>query len=215
MPRLSQPLAWVFFPILQFGRMSGSQLTEEYSIEGLRAGSERDFAALVRKHQDMVYNTCLGFVPNQHDAEDLCQEVFVRAFRKISTFQGESSIKTWLYRITVNECLALIRYRRRKKRAGFFRALLRSEWGQEMPSPLDHPGIALENKERADVLYAKIHGLSDKQRTAFTLHKVDGLSHREVAEIMNLSVSSVESLVHRAKRKLEDELRDFYEKKII
>ena len=84
-----------------------------------------------------------------------------------------------------------------------------------MASTFDHPGVALENKERTQLLYQHIERLSDKQRTALILHRMEGLSYQEIAGIMEVSLSSVESLLFRAKQNLKKSLRHYYEKQMI
>lgn len=183
-------------------------------IKQLEQGDEAAFKQLVNDHKDQVYNTCLGFLRNQHDAEDLAQEVFIQVFDSIGDFREEASLSTWMYRIAVTKSLELIRYRKRKKRSGFFEALssLFNEPDEEPDhSESMHPGIQLENKERARILFAEIDKLTEKQRVAFTLQKIEGLSYQEVAEVMKLSVPAVESLIHRAKENLKKQLYSYYQ----
>ena len=191
--------------------------SEQAWIEELRSGSEVAFAAMVKTYQELVLNTCLGFVPRKEDAEDLTQEVFVEVYRTVDRFRGDAKLSTWLYRIAVNKCLEWIRYTKRQKRRAFFQSLLGADNDQalEVAGSIDHPGISLENRQRADVLYQAIDRLSENQRIAFTLHKVEGLSHQEISAVMELSVSSIESLIHRAKKKLQKLLYSYYHQQMI
>lgn len=183
-------------------------------IERLIERDEIAFKELVNGYKDRVYNTCLGFLRNKHDAEDVTQEVFIQVFDSIVEYREESSLATWIYKIAVNKSLELIRYRKRKKRSEFFKALnfmSTTEAGEEADETGDmHPGVQLENKERAAVLFGEIEQLSEKQRIAFTLHKVEGLSYKEVAEIMDLKLPAVESLIYRAKENLKKRLFSYY-----
>lgn len=183
----------------------------------MQRGEEAAFRRLVDECQERVLNTCLGFLPNLHDAEDLTQEVFVEAFRSVGNFRGESSLSTWLYRIAVSKSLQQIRRRQRQKRVAFFRSLvgLEEEQAGAVTDEFNHPGVALENSERAKLLFEKMSQLPENQRTAFVLHKVEGLSHKEIGEVMQLKVPAVEALIFRAKRRLQELLRDFYEGKMI
>lgn len=183
----------------------------------MQRGEEAAFRRLVDECQERVLNTCLGFLPNLHDAEDLTQEVFVEAFRSVGNFRGESSLNTWLYRIAVSKSLQQIRRRQRQKRVAFFRSLvgLEEEQAGAVTDEFNHPGVALENSERAKLLFEKMSQLPENQRTAFVLHKVEGLSHKEIGEVMQLKVPAVEALIFRAKRRLQELLRDFYEGKMI
>lgn len=181
-------------------------------IERLKKGDDSAFKIIVNTWQDMVYNTSLGIVQNAEDAEDVAQEVFVQVYESIGQFKGDSKFSTWLYRIAVTKSLDHLRKKKRKKRF----ALLQSIFGyneEEVRHQPDfhHPGISLENKEKAAILFRAIDKLPDNQKTAFTLHKLEGLSYQEVAEIMESTVSSVESLMHRAKGNLRKILTDYYQ----
>ncbi|MEX2602917.1 MAG: RNA polymerase sigma factor [Gracilimonas sp.] len=183
-------------------------------IERLTEGDEAAFKELVNEHKDRVYNTCLGFLRNPQDAEDTAQEVFMQVFDSIGEFREESTLSTWIYRITVTKSLELIRYRKRQKRAGFFKALnnIFSEPDEtEDESDYMHPGIRLENKERAEILFREIERLPERQRVAYTLQKVEDLSYQEVAEVMEVSIPAVESLLHRAKLNLQKQLYSYYQ----
>ena len=168
-----------------------------------------DFGALVEQYQGLVYNTCLGFLKNAEDAEDMAQEVFIEAFRSIHKFRGEAHLKTWLYRISVNKSLEAIRKSNRHKRKGETLSISGElEVGSER---FYHPGVVLEQKERSALLFEAIHKLSEHQQAAFTLHKVEGLSYEEIARVLDKSVASVESLMHRAKSNLKKILKAYYE----
>ncbi|MCB0649941.1 MAG: sigma-70 family RNA polymerase sigma factor [Saprospiraceae bacterium] len=185
---------------------------EEKLVQDLQAGSEQAFSALVDLYQNKALSTCLGFIPNRQDAEDVVQEVFVEVFRSVGNFKGESKLSSWIYRIVVNKSLEALRYKKRKKRKAFFQSLigLNEQNGSLDGQDFDHPGVLMENKERSMVLFSKIDELPESQRVVFTLCKLDDLSYREAAEIMKTSVSSVESLMFRAKKNLQKNLEDYY-----
>jgi RNA polymerase sigma-70 factor (ECF subfamily) len=180
-------------------------------IEGLRQGNERSFHKLLDIYSENIYNLCLSILQNQEDAEDATQEVFSTIFLSIKEFKGESKLSTWMYRITVNKCQEHIRKQNRKKRFGFLTSIENSEKANLSPSFL-HPGAELENKERASILFSAINRLPENQKIAFTLHKIEGIAYEDVAIAMNISLSSVESLMFRAKQNLKKSLGDYYEK---
>lgn len=125
------------------------RIEESALIEQLSQGSESAFRTLVNDHKDRVYNTCMGFLRNPHDAEDVSQEVFIEVYDSINDFREDSSLSTWIYRIAVTKSLELIRYRKRKKRSGFFQAL--NAMFNEPDENVDetesmHPGVELEIK---------------------------------------------------------------------
>ena len=181
-------------------------------IERLKKGDDAAFKIIVDTWQDMVYNTSLGIVQNTEDAQDVAQEVFVQVYESVNQFKGDSKFSTWLYRIAVTKSLDHIRKKKRKKRFAFVQSLFGVNEEEIRHEPdFHHPGISLENKEKAAVLFQAIDKLPDNQKTAFTLHKLEGVSYQEVAEIMETSVSSVESLMHRAKGNLKKILTDYYQ----
>jgi RNA polymerase sigma-70 factor (ECF subfamily) len=178
-------------------------LNEFELIQKLKDGDEQAFKSLVETYQDMVFNTAIGIVQNAEDAEDIAQEVFIRIFRSIHTFKGESKLSTWIYRITTSCALDLVRSRKSKKRFAFLQRLFGdgNEPIYEVPD-FYHPGVAMDQKENAAKLFKAIEQLPDNQKVAFTLHKLEDLSYQEISDIMKTSVSAVESLMHRAKQNL-------------
>jgi RNA polymerase sigma-70 factor (ECF subfamily) len=187
-------------------------LNELELIQQLRAGDEQAFKSLVANYQDMVYNTALGIVQNSEDAEDVAQEVFIQVYRSIDQFKGDARLSTWIYRITTTKALDHIRSRRRKKRFAFITSLFgpNDELVHE-PVDFQHPGVALDRKEQAALLFRMIEQLPENQKVAFTLHKTEDLSYQEIAEVMKLSVSAVESLLFRARQNLRKLLEKHYQ----
>lgn len=189
-------------------------MSEWILIEQLKNGDEAAFKAIVTTWQDMVFNTAIGILQNAEDAEDVAQEVFLQVYESIHSFKGESKFSTWLYRITVTKSMDHIRRKKRKKRFAGIQALfgLNNEPVYDPPD-FHHPGINLDNKERAAILMKAVKNLPENQHIAFTLHKMEGLSYQEVSEVMNTTVSSVESLLHRAKNNLRKSLEKYYRDK--
>jgi RNA polymerase sigma factor (sigma-70 family) len=188
-------------------------LEEKTLIEKVIANDGEAFRDLYNKFSSKVYNTILSILQNTEDAEDITQEVFLQIHKSIQNFKQDSTLSTWIYRITVNKAFELIRSRKRKKRFAIVKSIFAKE---EVEEPIDfiHPGILAENKERGKVLFKAINKLSEKQKTAFTLNKVEGLSYKEISEIMNISLSSVESLIFRAKENLKKDLFGFYKENL-
>jgi RNA polymerase sigma factor (sigma-70 family) len=187
-------------------------LNELELIQQLRAGDELAFKTLVAAYQDMVYNTALGIVQNTEDAEDVAQEVFIQVYRSIDQFKGDARLSTWMYRITTTKALDHIRSRKRKKRFAFITSLFGAN-DELLHEPVDfqHPGIILNRKEQAALLFRMIDQLPDNQKVAFQLHKAEELSYQEIAEVMGLSVSAVESLLFRARQNLRKLLEKYYQ----
>jgi RNA polymerase sigma factor (sigma-70 family) len=189
-------------------------LDERTLVERLKQRDEAAFKMIVETWQDMVFNTALGIVQNAEDAEDIAQEVFVQVYQSVGSFKGDSKFSTWLYRITITKSLDHERRKKRKKRFAFVKSIFGDE-SQVVVNPPDfnHPGVTLDKKEDAGALFRAIKDLPENQRIAFALHKVEGLSYQEVSEVMKTTVSSVESLIHRAKNNLKKKLEDYYKSK--
>ena len=172
---------------------------------------EDDFADIVSSRQQMVYNTALGIVQNEEDAEDVTQEVFLKVYEGLKRFRHESSLSTWIYRITITTSLDFEKQKKRHKRGGLMQRVFGYDEVDEKPD-FFHPGVALDKKEDAAVLFMAIKKLPEKQRTAFVLHKVEGLTNNEIAVIMETTLLAVESLQVRAKNNLRNHLQDYYKK---
>ena len=169
------------------------------------------FEEIYFEHHKLVYNLALQYVQNIQDAEEITQDVFIQLHTSLHKFQEKSALKTWIYRITINKCLDFIKHKNSQKRFFIFGKKSQNEVEILNISNFEHPGILLENKEKAALLFGIINELGENQKTAFLLSKVDGLSNPEIATIMELSISSVESLVFRAKVILKERLSNKFE----
>lgn len=189
-------------------------MSEWILIEQLKQGDEKAFKTIVDTWQDMVFNTALGITQNAEDAEDIAQEVFVQVYESVHSFKGESKFSTWLYRITVTKTMDHIRRKKRKKRFAFIQSIF-GEQNEIIHDPPDfhHPGVVLDKKETSAELFRAIDQLPDSQKIAFTLNKLEGLNYQEVSEVMNTTIPSVESLLHRAKNNLKKLLENYYREK--
>jgi RNA polymerase sigma-70 factor (ECF subfamily) len=175
------------------------------------ATNESDFKTLYIEYNVLIYNVALNYLQNIEDAEEITQDVFIQLHTSLHKFQEKSTLKTWIYRITINKCFDFIKHKNSQKRFFIFGKRSQNEAQLLNISNFEHPGILLENKEKAAVLFGIINELGENQKTAFLLSKVDGLSNPEIAKIMELSISSVESLVFRAKTILKDKLSNKFE----
>ena len=177
-------------------------------IQQIVKGNQQAFKEIYDIFHVKVFNTAMGYIQNNEEAEEVTQDVFVEIFRSAHKFKGNALVSTWIYRITVNKCLDFLRYKQRKKRAVWLKRFLGfSDNEQERDIPdFVHPGILLEQKENAQLLFKVIDTLAEKQKTAFILTYVEDLPQKEVAEIMEISVKAVESLLQRAKTNLRKKL---------
>jgi RNA polymerase sigma-70 factor (ECF subfamily) len=184
-------------------------LTDQELIYGLRNGEELAFKELVSQFQDRVFNTSLGLLQHTNDAEDIAQEVFIQVYRSVNDFKAEAKLSTWIYKITVTKCLDHLRSKKRKKRFGFVSSLFGADNKPVYePEEFNHPGVQLDRKEDAALLFKLVEQLPENQRTAFILNKVEELSYREIAGILNTSEPAVDSLLQRAKQNLRKKINE-------
>ncbi|RPH34575.1 MAG: sigma-70 family RNA polymerase sigma factor [Bacteroidales bacterium] len=186
----------------------------ELIIKVLQNDDHSAFALLVDKYQKLVVNTCRGFVNSYADAEDLAQDVFIELFESLPNFRHESKLSTWIYRIAVNKSLNFVRKRKRETLFDSFTSFFGSSEGKNGDSGIDFSSNEadsnIKSKELRIELKRAINALPENQRIAFILNKYQELSYKEVAEVMNISLSSVESLLFRAKGNLQKSLSVFY-----
>lgn len=183
--------------------------SEQDLIRRMQAGDTVAFESIVAACKDMVYNTVIGIVQHADDAEDITQEVFVQVYESIGTFRGAAKFTTWLYRIAVTRALDHLRKQKRKKRWGVVYSLFGGDRELSLPD-FEHPGVTLENKERSVVLFSAIRRLPEQQQAAFVLQQLEGLSLKEISEILDTTVAGVEGLLHRAKGHLRKQLGEYY-----
>lgn len=172
-------------------------------IQAIALGDQKAFRNLYDLYGEKVYNMALSYVQNKEDAEEVTQDVFANIFRNASKFKGEAAVSTWIYRISINTSLNLLK--RRKK----FSFLDFSDKNQDRPD-FQHPGVLLERSENAKLLFIAIDTLPENQKTAFILSFVEDLKRQEVADIMEMSLKAIESLLQRAKANLREKLEKMY-----
>jgi len=173
----------------------------------------KDFDKLIELHQRQVINFAYRFLNNYSDAEDIAQEVFLRAYKAFPAYEPRAQYSTYLYKITKNLCL---NYLRKKKIARFF-SLDRFRDNPDIKAPefSDKKDIParniLEEKEFKDKIYEVLNKLPHNQRTAVILKRYENLNLDEIADVLGCSVSAVKSLLHRAKISLRKELAPYIE----
>jgi len=170
------------------------------------------FRGLVEQQKERIVNVCYRILRDREDAQDVAQEVFMKAYASLGSFRGDASMATWLYRIAVSQSLDVVRKRKRKKRSLFGKNAVELDTQiYEVPSGEETPEENQLRVRRESILKNAMDSLPEKQRVALSLSTYEKLSNKEVATIMKTSVSSVESLVHRAKKKMRKLLETQYE----
>ncbi len=166
------------------------------------------FESVYHEYKNLVFNVCLHYVLNREDAQDVAQEVFVKLYHNLNQYNSETaSIKTWIYRIAINQSLDFLKAKKTKKRFGFITSLFHPDSNEPLHD-VAHPGIAMEDKEGLEELLRIIQSLPEKQKTAIILTKIEDRPQKEVAEIMETNIKAVESLIQRAKQAIEKKLKD-------
>ncbi len=162
-----------------------------------RKGDLSAFETVYRRHSSPLFNLAYRMVGNASDAEDLLQEIFLVAYNKLSTYQGQAALSTWLYRVATNRCLDYLRSRSNRNQS-------KTDSLDEKPARLPAPPSEL-TAARLD-LERCIAQLPDSYRAAFLLYDVEGFDHREVAEMLGIAEGTSKSLVHKARHKIRDYL---------
>lgn len=185
-------------------------MTDNESIGLILKGDKDQFRILVERYQQMVFRTCMGFLHNREEAEDLTQDVFIQAYQALARFKGESAFSTWLYRIAVNASLNKIRKSKLKLVFESFENLIGSDRTGSETYPVikndEDPEKIIIRQEHSEWLGRALDSLPENQKTAIVLSKYDDLSQKEIAEIMNTSEGAVEALLQRAKKNLRKKL---------
>lgn len=179
----------------------------DQQIKDLISGNEETFRALVKEYQGRVFHHAMQILRNREESEDVCQETFIQVYESVKSFNGQSSLSTWIIRIAINKALEKLRKEKRRIQLHALMPWWMPNEANSSTSKELHPDIQLENKEKALALYRAIDLLNPNQRVAFTLIKLDGMSYAEASELMNLSIKAIESLVSRAKENIKKELK--------
>ena len=169
---------------------------EEIALSNLHIGVEREHTLedLYRKEARRVYNIALRLMENHHDAEDVVSEVFIKVYKGLKKFKSNSSIGTWIYRITINTCRDIWKKRKR-----------------EVLNGIDYSKVAYKGNNTEMVVFLKkaIDNLPYSLREVFILHEIGGFTHDEIANIINVSKGTSKSYLHRAKKRLRKELEEW------
>ena len=183
-------------------------MTDQELITGIVNREKPVIQYLVNTYHRQIIKTAYHFVQDMDDAEDLAQDVCIEILESAKQFRGSASLSTWIYRVTVNKSLNFIRKNKRKQLVKQFETFFSIP---RQPGEVQNTEPATENndlhhEDNRRLLEKAVSILPENQRIAFVLSKYDELSYKEVADIMNTSVASVESLLSRAKQNLQRNL---------
>jgi RNA polymerase sigma-70 factor (ECF subfamily) len=179
-------------------------------VKRVQGGDVAAFDQLIRKYRERVFGVVYNLTANREDTADLTQDAFIKAFQAINRFHGQSSFFTWLYKIAVNTTLSHLR--KNRLRSFFSLEQIQEDSGTQFVDELaDKNGINRDVylRELQEKLNEAMQKLSIKHRTVITLFEIDGLSHAEIAQVMDCSEGTVRSRVHYAKQFLQGELAKY------
>ena len=178
-------------------------MKDEQLVKQFQTGDHRSFDELMRRYQEKVLNTCYRFIGQEDEARDATQDIFVKVYWALDSFKPKAKFSTWLYRIAVNHSLNVVRSK--KRRAWMKRLNLMGGEKYEIgliPDHANNPENVIEQQEQSKLVQSMLNALKEEQRIALVLHRFEGLSYKEIAKVMNISVSAVESRIFRARQKL-------------
>jgi len=190
-------------------------MTDQEIIQGLKNRDEKTFREFVDKYQHMVINVSNNFVHNKEDAMDIAQEVFIKVYDSVKSFREQSRLSTWLYKIAVNKSLNYIRAKKRRNIFTSLDLIFENKNHNPVENMADDQEISqekMESEERKNLLIKAIDELPEKQKTALTLNKFEDLPYKEIATIMDISVTETGVLINRAKNKLQKKLVEYFKK---
>ncbi len=180
------------------------QLELEY-INKVLDGDRSAFEPLVVANQDKVYSLALKMTHNPDDALDIAQEVFLKAYTYLASFRGESRFSVWLYRLTYNQCLDMLRSRSRRKIVSIT-AAQEDEEDLDFPDPTPGPAQRAEDKETRLAIAKAVEALPEDQKQVFLLREFEGMEYEAIARELDINIGTVKSRLFRARKKIADDL---------
>jgi RNA polymerase sigma factor (sigma-70 family) len=184
---------------------------EAMLVEKARKGDLGAYDELVRRYQERIYATIYHMTANHEDANDLAQEAFIKAFQALRTFKGGSSFYTWVYRIAVNKTINFLKQRKNRSLMSLNDLDLNAEHDPDLVALISEktPRREISLSELQEKLNTAMQKLSEPHRLVVTLHDVQGLSHEEIAKIMECNIGTVRSRLFYARQQLQAHLSDY------
>lgn len=186
---------------------------DELLLEGLRAGDESAYECLLERFQQPIYNLVHRLLDDPSEASDVVQDVFLKVFRNVTSFRSQSSLKTWIYRIAVNEAYNRRRWFGRHRRP---EVELESEdanggWLEHLSDPARSPYDTVLNEEWRVAIERALEGLNPVFRSAVVLRDLEDLSYEEIADVLDVSLGTVKSRIQRGRESLRKSLMEQFE----
>ncbi|HQQ63917.1 MAG TPA: RNA polymerase sigma factor RpoE [Pseudomonadales bacterium] len=185
--------------------------SDEQLVEKVQRGDKRSFDLLVLKYQHKVLALVRRFVKDQSEAEDVAQEAFIKAFRAINSFRGESAFYTWLYRIAVNSAKNALDVRKRRPASDLDIDEVEEYGFSENLKTGENPESLLATQDLQRIITLTLDGLPEELRRALMLREFDGLAYEDIAQIMECPIGTVRSRIFRAREAIDHAIRPLLE----
>jgi len=181
--------------------MDRTTTTDRELVQRLRAGDAEALRAVVERYQQRIFSLIFGIVRDRHEVEDVAQEVFLKIFQRIDAFDGRSKFYTWLYRVAANAAKDHVKKLSR-------RPAVPLDENAPLPDEAAGPGEHASRQESRRIVREAIDSLPPRYREVLALREIQGLSYTEIADVLRLSMGTVESRLHRARARLKRRLEN-------
>ncbi|MCL6584274.1 MAG: sigma-70 family RNA polymerase sigma factor [bacterium] len=188
------------------------EIADEELMVGIRQGNSQDFEKLVGRYASALYRFVYRILKDEGEAQDIVQETFLRVYRNASQYNPQYPLRVWIFSIASHLAMNILSSARRRRILFFWSRPSSPEQDKDVPQeeeimdPATNPEEEFSRQQISQRVRQAIDNLSPRQRIALTLSKLEGLSYKEIAKIMNINISAVESLIFRAKRKIQREI---------
>ena len=198
-------------PFVGMATVESSGDDDSALIQAVLDGDPSAYRGIVERYQGRIYSVVYGMLRNPEDSKEVAQEAFVKAYQKLSTFRLESKFYTWLCRIAINLSIDLLRKRKRRDHSEFDEGIGARDSSGEILDMYnsERPDKALERSELHTKIIQEVEKLPAEQKQAIVLREIDGLSYREISEIMNIPEGTVMSRLFYARKKLQEALAEY------
>lgn len=188
--------------------MTAEVIDDRAWVEAAKGGDVEAFRRLHEVHRDVAFRVAWRVVGNRHDALDVVQDAFVRAFEKLATFTGQSSFRSWLLRIVSNRAIDYRRSRRVRRALPFSNGTVDGVGGAPEPATDDPPGSPAERGELKDAIAAAMDALSDDARQVISMYAGGEMTYQEIADALGIPIGTVMSRLYHARRRMREMLAD-------
>jgi RNA polymerase sigma-70 factor (ECF subfamily) len=185
----------------------GDKTTDQALVERVQRGDKRAFDLLVKKYQQRIMNVLTRFLSNPDDVMDITQEAFIKAYRALPTFRGDSAFYTWLYRIAINTAKNHLVAQTRRPTQGLVDSEEAEQYdGADLLRENATPEHILQKEQVQEVIHKAFEDLPEDLRTAISLRELEGMSYEEIAEAMDCPIGTVRSRIFRAREAIDKKL---------